>query len=130
MTNLSRGSMSRSCCYCIKALMVAKIVFSLSRCQERSLMHFGWRDPVICLLTIFPNLFQSTNLSLLHQSSTTPPHQAINQCDVCDSWFHAKCCKLPSIYIDLLSRSSCIWLGPKCGRSNSKPYSSWFYQVL
>ena len=51
-------------------------------------------------------------------------HQATNQCDVCDSWFHARCCKLPSIYIDILSRSSCTWLCPKCGRQNSKPYSS------
>ena len=69
----------------------------------------------------FPIFF---NQGIFPSSTNPPPHQAINQCDVCDSWFHAKCCKLPSIYIDLLSRSSCIWLGPKCGRSNSKPYSS------
>ena len=57
-------------------------------------------------------------------SKPAQPDQATNQCDVCDSWFHARCCKLPSIYIDILSRSSCTWLCPKCGRQNSKPYSS------
>ena len=57
-------------------------------------------------------------------SKPAQPHQATNQCDVCDSWFHTRCCKLPSIYIDILSRSFCTWLCPKCGRSNSKPYAS------
>ena len=57
-------------------------------------------------------------------SKPAQPHQATNQCDVCDSWFHARCCKLPSIYIDILSRSFCTWLCPKCGSQNSKPYSS------
>lgn len=51
-------------------------------------------------------------------------HQATNQCDVCDSWFHARCCKLPSIYIDIPSRSFCTRLCPRCGRPKSKPYSS------
>lgn len=36
----------------------------------------------------------------------------------------AKCCKLRSIYIDILSRSFCTWLCPKCGSQNSQPYSS------
>ena len=57
-------------------------------------------------------------------SKPAQPHQATNQCDVCDSWFHARCCKLPSIYIDFLSRSFCTWLCPKCGSQNSKPCSS------
>ena len=57
-------------------------------------------------------------------SKSAQPHQATNQCDVCDSWFHARCCKLPSIHIDILSRSFCTWLCPKCGSQNSKPYSS------
>ena len=57
-------------------------------------------------------------------SKPAQPHQATNQCDVCDSWFHARCCKFPSIYINILSCSFCTWLCPKCGRPNSKPYSS------
>ena len=57
-------------------------------------------------------------------SKPARPHQATNQRVVCNPWFHARCCKLPSIYIDILSRSFCTWLCPKCGRQNSKPYSS------
>ena len=57
-------------------------------------------------------------------SKPAQPHQATNQSDVCDWWFHARCCKLPSIYINILSHPFCKWLCPICGRSNSKPYSS------
>ena len=57
-------------------------------------------------------------------SKPAQPHQATNQSDVCDWWFHARCCKLPSIYINFLSHPFCKWLCPICGRSNSKPYSS------
>ena len=40
-------------------------------------------------------------------SKPDKPHQATNKCDVRNSWFHAGCCKLPSIYINILSRSFC-----------------------
>ena len=65
-------------------------------------------------------------------SKPAQPHQATNQSDVCDWWFHARCCKLPSntstFYLTHFV-NGCVQYVVHRTQSHTLQIL-WFYQVL
>ncbi|XP_068697563.1 uncharacterized protein [Montipora foliosa] len=40
------------------------------------------------------------------------------QCDMCDIWYHARCCVMNGHIYDSLANSSCVWICTSCGLPN------------